>query len=85
MFQGLSWDVGHEATWGLTEDGEDVWELVIVSDAAVGNGDLIYFKPLINDEVWGKGVDYVVKPGLSSLPPLPLHSSLLIFLNSSYY
>lgn len=58
---GLSWDEGHGATWGRTESGEDVWELVLMSDArSIGD---IHFKPLINDEVWAKGADYVARIG----------------------
>eukprot|EP00026_Physarum_polycephalum_P007900 Phypoly_transcript_07971.p1 GENE.Phypoly_transcript_07971~~Phypoly_transcript_07971.p1 ORF type:complete len:379 (-),score=50.93 Phypoly_transcript_07971:219-1355(-) len=59
---GLSWDYGHEAHWGHTESGEDVWELAIESDGE-SNGEFIHFKPLVNDEMWSKGTDYIVRPG----------------------
>jgi len=59
---GLSWEEGHDATWGLRENGEHVWELVL-SAGSVGSDSVIRFKPLINDEVWAKGTDYIVRAG----------------------
>lgn len=73
--QGLSWTEGIETSW-VTEEGEDVWVLTLPlnhfncnqfsdsdSDDSNNNENVIHFKPLINDEVWAKGYDYVVSPG----------------------
>lgn len=63
--QGLSWEQGIEATW-ISEEGEDVWILSLPLNFGGDEGnenDIVHFKPLINDEVWAKGCDYIVRPG----------------------
>lgn len=60
---GLSWDIGHEMTWTRAENQEDVWVLSLGNLQGVTKDDVIRFKPLINDEVWAKGVDYFVRAG----------------------
>jgi putative intracellular protease/amidase len=57
---GLSWDEGKHATF-TSENEEDVWELrlpVLVPDAT------IEFKPLLNDEAWARGHNYITKAGV---------------------
>lgn len=58
--QDLSWEKGLEATW-VSELGEDVWVLSLPANTS--DREIIRFKPLVNDEVWAKGYDYVVAPG----------------------
>lgn len=58
--QGLSWEFGLEATW-IETGGEDVWVLTLPFHYE--KEEVIYFKPLLNDEVWAKGYDYIVRPG----------------------
>lgn len=68
---GLSWENGIETSW-ISEGEEDVWVLSLPlnfhkdftnKEEENDNNKLIHFKPLINDEVWAKGHDYIVRPG----------------------
>lgn len=60
MYSGLSWEVGKGATF-THENGEDVWELVLpVSEP----NSAVEFKPLLNDEAWAKGHNYITKAGM---------------------
>lgn len=57
--EGLSWYGGRPATF-TSEQDEDVWELRLpVEDADA----TIEFKPLLNDEGWARGHNYITKAG----------------------
>jgi len=57
--EGLSWEGGKSATFTYEND-EDIWELRLPVD--VPNAP-IEFKPLLNDEVWAKGHNYITTAG----------------------